>query len=78
VRADYSTASGGRLILKNHTYAFDNVSISEIMKGADLTHGGFYSYFKGKSALYTEVLGASSPTPIGRTVGEYMWTSRCG
>ena len=44
-------------------YGFDNVSISEIMKGADLTHGGFYSYFKSKSALYAEVLGCFFTDP---------------
>ena len=36
---------------------FDNVSLQEIMAGAGLTHGGFYSYFKSKSDLYAEVLG---------------------
>jgi hypothetical protein len=36
-------------------YGFDNVSISQIMEGANLTHGGFYSYFKTKSDLYAEV-----------------------
>src|ERR1700726_2996004 len=35
---------------------FDNVSIQQIMAGAGLTHGGFYSYFKSKSDLYAEVL----------------------
>jgi TetR/AcrR family transcriptional regulator, transcriptional repressor for nem operon len=37
-------------------HGFDNVSITQIMAGAGLTHGGFYSYFKSKSDLYTEVL----------------------
>jgi TetR/AcrR family transcriptional repressor of nem operon len=37
-------------------HGFDNVSVQEIMSGAGLTHGGFYSYFPSKSALYTEVL----------------------
>src|SRR5215468_3944665 len=35
---------------------FDNVSVRQIMEEAGLTHGGFYSYFKGKSDLYTEVM----------------------
>jgi len=35
---------------------FENVSLSEIMAGAGLTHGGFYSYFDSKSDLYAEVL----------------------
>ena len=38
-------------------YGFDNVSITQIMEGAGLTHGGFYGYFKSKSDLYSEVLG---------------------
>jgi len=35
---------------------FDNVSINQIMAGAGLTRGGFYSYFDSKSDLYAEVL----------------------
>jgi len=35
---------------------FENVSIQQIMAGAGLTHGGFYSYFQSKSDLYAEVL----------------------
>jgi TetR/AcrR family transcriptional regulator, transcriptional repressor for nem operon len=38
-------------------HGFDNVSIQQIMLGAGLTHGGFYSYFRSKSDLYTNVLG---------------------
>jgi TetR/AcrR family transcriptional regulator, transcriptional repressor for nem operon len=37
-------------------HGFDNVSVAQIMAGAELTHGGFYSYFDSKSDLYTEVL----------------------
>ena len=42
---------------------FNNVSISQIMQGADLTHGGFYSYFDSKSDLYAEVLGCFFTDP---------------
>jgi AcrR family transcriptional regulator len=35
---------------------FDRVSVKQIMAGAGLTHGGFYSYFECKSDLYEEVL----------------------
>ncbi|HEY1461965.1 MAG TPA: TetR/AcrR family transcriptional regulator [Terriglobales bacterium] len=42
---------------------FDNVSIQQIMAGAGLTHGGFYSHFKSKSDLYTEVLGCFFTDP---------------
>lgn len=44
-------------------HGFDNVSIGQIMKGANLTHGGFYSYFNSKSDLYTEVLGCFFTDP---------------
>ncbi len=37
-------------------HGFDRVSVKQIMAGAGLTHGGFYSYFQCKSELYTEVL----------------------
>ena len=38
-------------------YGFESVSLHQIMAGAGLTQGGFYSYFKSKSDLYAEVLG---------------------
>jgi TetR/AcrR family transcriptional repressor of nem operon len=41
-------------------HGFDNVSIQQIMSDAGLTHGGFYSYFRSKNDLYTNVLGCSS------------------
>jgi TetR/AcrR family transcriptional repressor of nem operon len=44
-------------------HGFDNVSIHQIMAGAGLTHGGFYSYFDGKSELYAEVLGCFFTDP---------------
>jgi len=42
---------------------FENVSIGQIMAGAGLTHGGFYSYFKSKSDLYAEVLDCFFTNP---------------
>jgi TetR/AcrR family transcriptional regulator, transcriptional repressor for nem operon len=42
---------------------FDNVSLQEIMAGAGLTHGGFYTYFTSKSDLYAEVLGCFFTDP---------------
>jgi TetR/AcrR family transcriptional repressor of nem operon len=42
---------------------FDNVSLQQIMAGAGLTHGGFYSYFDSKGDLYTEVLGCFFTDP---------------
>src|ERR1700722_2349623 len=44
-------------------HGFDNVSITQIMAGAGLTHGGFYSYFESKSDLYSEVLGCFFTDP---------------
>ncbi|HWN74884.1 MAG TPA: TetR/AcrR family transcriptional regulator [Candidatus Udaeobacter sp.] len=44
-------------------HGFENVSIGQIMAGAGLTHGGFYTYFKGKSDLYAEVLGCFFTDP---------------
>jgi AcrR family transcriptional regulator len=42
---------------------FENVSVTQIMAGAGLTHGGFYSYFKSKSDLYAEVLDCFFTNP---------------
>ncbi len=44
-------------------HGFDNVSIAQIMSGAGMTHGGFYSYFRSKSDLYSEVLGCFFTDP---------------
>lgn len=44
-------------------HGFDNVSLAQIMAGAGLTHGGFYSYFRSKSDLYAEVLGCFFTDP---------------
>jgi TetR/AcrR family transcriptional repressor of nem operon len=44
-------------------HGFDNVSLQQIMSGADLTHGGFYTYFESKSDLYAEVLGCFFTNP---------------
>ena len=44
-------------------YGFESVSLDQIMSGVGLTHGGFYSYFKSKSDLYSEVLGCFFTDP---------------
>jgi AcrR family transcriptional regulator len=44
-------------------HGFDSVSVRQIMAAAGLTHGGFYDYFRGKSDLYTEVLGCFFTDP---------------
>src|ERR1700688_2632275 len=49
---------------------FESVSLQEIMAGAGLTHGGFYSYFKSKSDLYAEVLGCFFTDPHWKSCWE--------
>ena len=44
-------------------HGFESVSVKQIMAGAGLTHGGFYSYFKSKSDLYAAVLGCFFTDP---------------
>jgi TetR/AcrR family transcriptional repressor of nem operon len=44
-------------------HGFDCVSLDQIMSGAGLTRGGFYSYFRSKSDLYAEVLGCFFTDP---------------
>src|ERR1700737_4478674 len=44
-------------------YGFENVSLKQIMRGAGLTHGAFYSYFQSKSDLYVEVLSCFFTDP---------------
>jgi TetR/AcrR family transcriptional regulator, transcriptional repressor for nem operon len=44
-------------------HGFDNVSVKQIMACAGMTHGAFYAYFKGKSALYSEVLSCFLTDP---------------
>jgi TetR/AcrR family transcriptional repressor of nem operon len=51
-------------------HGFDNVSVTQIMAGASLTHGGFYSYFKSKSDLYAEVLGCFLTDPEWKSCWE--------
>jgi AcrR family transcriptional regulator len=44
-------------------HGFESVSLDQIMAGAGLTHGVFYSYFGSKSDLYAEVLGCFFTDP---------------
>jgi TetR/AcrR family transcriptional repressor of nem operon len=55
--------SARRLFNRN---GFESVSVAQIMAGAGLTHGGFYTYFNSKSDLYTEVLGCFFTDPNWR------------
>ncbi len=51
-------------------HGFDNVTLDQIMAGADLTHGVFYTYFGSKSDLYAEVLGCFFTDPNWRNCWE--------
>jgi TetR/AcrR family transcriptional repressor of nem operon len=51
-------------------HGFDNVSVQQIMAGAGLTHGGFYSYFRSKSELYIKVLGCFLTDPEWKNMWE--------
>ena len=37
-------------------YGFDQISVTQVMKQANMTHGAFYAHFKSKSALYGEAI----------------------
>jgi AcrR family transcriptional regulator len=51
-------------------HGFDGVSVDQIMGGAGMTRGGFYSYFKSKSELYSEVLGCFFTEPEWKSCWE--------
>ena len=51
-------------------HGFESVSLAEIMAGAGLTHGGFYSYFNSKSDLYAEVLDCFFTNPAWKNCWE--------
>ena len=51
-------------------HGFESVSIHQIMAGAGLTHGGFYSYFHSKSDLYAEVLACFFTDPNWKSCWE--------
>jgi len=51
-------------------HGFEGVTLDQIMSGAGLTRGGFYSYFKSKSDLYAEVLGCFFTDPEWKSCWE--------
>ncbi len=51
-------------------HGFDSVSLDQVMAGAGLTRGGFYSYFESKSDLYAEVLGCFFTDPEWKSCWE--------
>jgi TetR/AcrR family transcriptional repressor of nem operon len=63
-----SIIDSARRLFNRH--GFESVSLDQIMAGAGLTHGGFYSYFKTKSDLYAEVLGCFFTDPQWKSCWE--------
>jgi TetR/AcrR family transcriptional repressor of nem operon len=51
-------------------HGFESVSLEQIMAGAGLTHGGFYSYFGSKRDLYAAVLGCFFTDPEWKSCWE--------
>lgn len=51
-------------------HGFEKVSLDQVMSGAGLTRGGFYSYFESKSELYAEVLGCFFTDPEWKSCWE--------
>ncbi|MEI2300556.1 TetR/AcrR family transcriptional regulator [Ensifer sp. MJa1] len=47
--------AAGRLFRER---GFEAVTVTDVMKSAGLTHGGFYGYFKSKEELITQTLAA--------------------
>lgn len=37
-------------------FGFDKISVAQVMKQANMTHGAFYAHFKSKSALYMQAI----------------------
>jgi TetR/AcrR family transcriptional repressor of nem operon len=63
-----SIINSARKLFNRH--GFESVSLHQIMAGAGLTHGGFYSYFKSKSDLYAAVLGCFFTDPEWKSCWE--------
>jgi len=63
-----SIIESARKLFNRH--GFESVSIQQIMAGAGLTHGGFYSYFNSKSDLYAEVLNCFFTDPNWKSCWE--------
>lgn len=47
-------------------HGFDGVKVSDVMQGAGLSHGGFYTYFKSKDDLVAQACDQSLKRQAGR------------
>lgn len=69
--------AAGRLFRER---GFDAVTVTDVMKAANLTHGGFYGYFKSKDDLIAQSLAAvldgpdqsALPQDMDRIIAEYL------
>lgn len=41
-------------------YGFDQISITQVMKHAEMTHGAFYAHFDSKGELYAEAIKSAA------------------
>ncbi len=46
---------------------FDGIGVADLMKGAGLTHGGFYGHFKSKEDLIAQVMARAGDTALALT-----------
>jgi AcrR family transcriptional regulator len=68
IEVKHKIIDSARKLFNRH--GFESVSLHQIMAGAGLTHGGFYSYFNSKSDLYSEVLGCFFTDPNWKSCWE--------
>lgn len=67
--------AAGRLFRER---GFESVTVSDVMKAAGLTHGGFYGYFKSKDDLIAQAMaaligdGASQTPDIQAFAAQYL------
>lgn len=62
---------------------FDAVTVSDVMKAAGMTHGGFYGHFASKDDLIAQTLAyglskaGPAPTDWGTYLERYLSSGRC-
>jgi len=45
-------------------HGYNGIGVADLMKGAGLTHGGFYGYFESKEQLFAESCGHAIETSV--------------
>ncbi len=70
--------AAGRLFRER---GFESVTVTDVMKSAGLTHGGFYGYFKSKDDLIAQTLAGlvadpeTTPADLATVAGQYLSSS---